>query len=92
MRFSNTLDIEQGSDGLRLCCNSCKHPIAGTDRNWKHGAILIERPAHELEGPYRTGRDLLLRHFSCARCGALLDTEMALPGEPWIDDRLLDQQ
>jgi acetone carboxylase gamma subunit len=28
----------------------------------------------------------MLRQFGCPGCGALLDSEMALPGEPFLDD------
>jgi acetone carboxylase gamma subunit len=88
MRFSNTLNAELRPDGMQVHCGSCEHSLGDAGKNWKHGATLHERPAHELDGPYRTGRNLLLRQFSCPRCGALLDTEMALSGDPWIEDRL----
>jgi hypothetical protein len=35
---------------------------------------------------YSVSDKVLLRRFSCGGCGALLDTEMALPGEPFLDD------
>jgi acetone carboxylase gamma subunit len=28
----------------------------------------------------------MLRQFCCPACGALLDTETALPGDPFLDD------
>ena len=31
-------------------------------------------------------RQAILRQFGCPGCGALLDSEMALPGEPFLDD------
>jgi acetone carboxylase gamma subunit len=35
---------------------------------------------------YTGARDAMLRQFGCPACGALLDSEMALPGEPFLDD------
>jgi acetone carboxylase gamma subunit len=90
MRFTNTLEVSAGPKGHQFRCAACKHLVCGDGRNWKHGASLTERSARELRGPYSTGRDLILRQFSCPGCGALLDTEMALPGDPWLEDRLLD--
>lgn len=88
MRFSNTLRIECGSSGLQVCCAGCGSKLGLASDNWKKGAALVERPVNEMPGPYQTARDLLLRQFSCPNCGVLLDTELALPGEPWLEDRL----
>jgi acetone carboxylase gamma subunit len=35
---------------------------------------------------YDSADKVLLRRFYCPGCGALLDSEMALPGEPFLDD------
>jgi acetone carboxylase gamma subunit len=35
---------------------------------------------------YTGASEAILRHFGCPGCGALLDSEMALPGEPFLDD------
>lgn len=89
MRYSNTLSIEKTAGAMRVICAACKQDLAAADASWKRQAALQEHPAHELPGPYRTGQGLLLRQFSCPGCGALLDTELALPGEPFLEDRLL---
>ncbi len=38
---------------------------------------------------YTTIDDLLLREFMCPGCGALLDSEVALPGDPFLKDRVM---
>ena len=37
---------------------------------------------------YTTDERLLLREFACPGCGGLLDTEIALPGDPFLEDSL----
>jgi acetone carboxylase gamma subunit len=32
--------------------------------------------------------EVVLRRFSCPECGALLDTETAMPDDPFLDDVL----
>ena len=35
---------------------------------------------------YTTNNTFLLREFVCPGCGALLDSEIALPGDPFLED------
>jgi acetone carboxylase gamma subunit len=88
MRFSNSLNVEPGPGGMQVHCSACRQALGPAGGNWKEGATRRETPARDLDGPYCTGQGLLLRQFCCPGCGALLDTEMALPGEPLLDDRL----
>ena len=37
---------------------------------------------------YTTGETVVLRRFFCPQCSALLDTETALVGDPYLDDVL----
>jgi len=37
---------------------------------------------------YSTGEMVVLRRFFCPQCSALLDTETALAGDPYLDDVL----
>ena len=89
MRYSNTLYLKKHADGVQVTCSACDRALAPADDSWKKSAALTELPANQLPGPYRTGQGLLLRQFCCPQCGALLDTELALPGEPFLEDRIL---
>ena len=40
--------------------------------------------------PYSGGERVVLRRFACPACGALLDSETALPEDPFLDDVLFD--
>ena len=88
MRLSNTLHVATGKSGTDVICTACDKVLAAATESWKKASALTERPANELPGPYRTGQGLLLRQFCCPYCGALLDTELALAGEPFLEDRL----
>jgi acetone carboxylase gamma subunit len=88
MRFSNTLKIEKDATGARVLCAACDAVLAPTSQNWRQGATLQTQAVEALGGPYSTGRNLILRQFVCPQCGQLLDSELALPSDPWIDDRL----
>ena len=47
---------------------------------------LIVRDAGAAGESYAAGEQVLLRRFFCPGCGALLDTETALPGDPFLND------
>lgn len=85
LSYSPTLVARNG----RIACRACDHELADVGAAWKEHAALDERALHEAGGQtYRTDGDVLLRQFCCPGCGALLDTETALPGEPFLFDRL----
>ena len=60
--------------------------------NWKEQASLSEQPMQNLGQPYSTDQQVMLRSFSCPGCGVLLDTETAIPGDPFLFDKLLINQ
>lgn len=70
-------------------CRGCDGKPGGGDGNWKESAVLQETPIQSLGGPYASGGEVMLRSFSCPDCGVLLDTETAMQGDPYLDDRLL---
>jgi acetone carboxylase gamma subunit len=73
----------------RTCCRACGHAVAPLDAAWKDHAVLDERPIAEVGGPvFATDGGVLLRRFFCPGCGGLLDSETALPGEPFLIDRV----
>ncbi len=86
-RLSAALEIEAGE----IRCRKCAHALGPGGAPWKHAAALDESPLRQAAGaPYSGGGEsVILRHFSCPGCGALLDTETALPGDPFLDDVVL---
>ena len=84
---SPTLEIRKTGEGDRICCRNCAHPLAPSGESWKSSSIVSESPTDRLccEADNGTGATIL-RLFVCRNCGALLDSETALPGEPFLDD------
>ena len=49
--------------------------------------VLLETPLKQTPGTtYATAHGVLFRRFCCPGCAALLDTETALPGAPFLND------
>jgi acetone carboxylase gamma subunit len=82
-RISESLFVEAG----KICCTACSHPLAPAGTGWKQGAALSTIPVRALPG---TGSNVeprvVLRRFACPKCGHLLDTEVALPEDPFLED------
>ncbi|MGD9914532.1 MAG: acetone carboxylase subunit gamma [Rhizobiaceae bacterium] len=88
--YSPTLVINRTPAGARIACRACGHEIAGADDVWKEHAILDEQPLGGAGGEiFRTEGSVLLRRFYCPSCATTLDTETALPGEPFLIDRVV---
>ncbi|MDH7799221.1 MULTISPECIES: hypothetical protein [unclassified Beijerinckia] len=84
-RMSLKLEITDG----HVCCAHCRKSICSTEKIWKEHSALSETPAADLPGQgLGIGLDVMIRQFSCKQCGALLDTEVALSGDPFLNDRL----
>lgn len=82
-RLAEGLVLAEG----RIRCRECGQDLGPAGRPWKSSARLIERPMAGAGGiAYSARDDVLLRRFCCPGCGALLDTETALPGDPFLDD------
>ena len=82
-RLSSSLEIEAGE----IRCRKCAHALGPAGHPWKQAAALSETPMKGAAGsPYSGGDRVLLRRFSCPACGALLDSETAMPGDPFLDD------
>ena len=87
-RMSSTLHIA----GTEIRCSACEHAIAEAGSPWKQAASLSETPMRGAAGvPYSGGERVVLRRFACPGCGALLDTETALPEDPFLNDVLFDR-
>ncbi len=84
---SPTLEICKTAEGDRICCRNCGHPLAPSGHPWKPSSIVNELPTDGLSFEADTGAAAtILRLFICRGCGALLDSETALPGEPFLED------
>ncbi|QDZ01303.1 hypothetical protein FQ775_13445 [Nitratireductor mangrovi] len=88
--WSPTLVSMAGSKGRVVACRACSTPICATEAVWKEHAVLQEMPLRQAGGSAfgSAGEDVVLRRFFCASCGASLDSEVALRGEPFLFDRL----
>jgi acetone carboxylase gamma subunit len=82
-RISASLFAENG----QICCASCSAALAPTNAGWKHQAALSTVSVAALPGAgSNVETRLVLRRFSCPHCGHLLDTETALPDDPFLED------
>ncbi len=86
--LSQTLAVEDRDTGAAVCCRGCGHALGPVNRPWKPAAVLRARPLREVGAVFTADPALLLREFVCPGCGALLDSEIALPDDPYLDDRL----
>ncbi|MDA0262385.1 MAG: hypothetical protein O3A21_09360 [Proteobacteria bacterium] len=88
-RFSHTLLVNDDPAGAQVCCRGCDHPLAANGTPWKPGAKLVESPVNGFGGEgWTAGARVVLRQFVCPNCGTLLDTETALPEDPFLNDVL----
>ena len=86
-RVSETLTLERGS----ICCGSCGHKLAPSGTSWKKNAALSTIAVKELPGAASAiDTRVVLRRFACPACAFLLDTETALPEDPFLEDVLTD--
>jgi acetone carboxylase gamma subunit len=82
-RISPTLTAKGG----KICCAACDYTLASIRESWKeHAAVSVVR-VKELPGA-GAGLDerVVLRKFACPNCARLLDTETALPEDPFLED------
>lgn len=87
---SAVVKLQQRRNGehYEVTCADCGGLLSRDARPWKSQAQLRERALVEVMPTYATRAGLVLREFGCPHCGALLDTETALRGEPWLLDIL----
>lgn len=87
--YSPTLVMKGTGKARRIACRACDHDIASVDGIWKEHAVLDEQPLGQAGGEtFRIDGNVLLRRFYCPSCGTTLDAETALPGEPFLIDRV----
>ena len=86
-RVSETLNIRTMPEGVRICCRSCAHALAPAGHAWKPSSVIHEMSTDAAVGAdSMEGAATILRLFICPSCRAVLDSETALPGEPFLDD------
>lgn len=85
-RISASVAVKEG----QAVCAACGHDLGPATKPWKDHAQRREIPLAQAGGQaYDTGHEgVLLRHFYCPGCAALLDTETAMAGDPALDDIL----
>ncbi|MBD9375441.1 hypothetical protein IB238_22740 [Rhizobium sp. ARZ01] len=90
--WSPTLVSKTGDGGQRyIACRQCGTAICPTSAEWKAHAVLSEEPLARSGAAFSGVSEVLqLRRFFCASCGTTLDTEMAMPGEPFLVDRIME--
>ena len=87
--FSPTLVLNGQASARRIACRACGCNLGAASGVWKEQAVLDEKPLGDAGGEaFRTDSPVLLRRFYCPSCGATLDVETALPGEPFLLDRV----
>lgn len=91
--ISPTLVIREVENEKKICCAACGYVLASARQGWKQATAVTEMPTEILVYEPETGEqaDTILRLFSCRGCGALLDTETALPKEPFLDDIVIPE-
>jgi acetone carboxylase gamma subunit len=82
-RISPTLIAKGGM----ICCLGCGHGLSKTGTSWKTHATMTSVPFHTLPGASAgLHAGVLLRQFGCPKCWRLLDSETALPEDPFLED------
>lgn len=82
-RISETLVVEAG----KILCARCSHALSAVATNWKRKAALTTVPLKSLPGAgSAVEAQVVLRRFACPGCGSLLDTETAMPDDPFLED------
>ncbi|MCL4744526.1 MAG: hypothetical protein KJZ83_03830 [Burkholderiaceae bacterium] len=74
-------------EGDQLRCRKCLHLVASSGGRWKTTAPMRSIACADLPGAGSSvNPEVILRQFFCPGCAALLDTEIAMPADPFLDD------
>ena len=83
-RISASLVVNESGE---IACMACGHALGPSGKPWKEAARLGETALKGAAGePYSNAANVLLRRFYCPGCAALLDSETALAGDPFLTD------
>jgi acetone carboxylase gamma subunit len=87
IRISETLEIREKSAAKHICCRGCGHALAPAGKAWKPHAKLTTLPIKKVPGSSSAvDAQAVFRQFNCPHCGRLLDSETALPEDPFLED------
>jgi acetone carboxylase gamma subunit len=87
IRISETLEIRETGAARHICCRGCGHALAPAGKLWKPQAKLSALPIKTVPGSSSAvDAQVVFRQFSCPQCGRLLDSETALPEDPFLED------
>ncbi len=87
IRISETLEIRDKGAARHICCRGCGHALAPAGKAWKPNAKLSALPIKAVPGSSSAVHaQAVFRQFSCPHCGSLLDSETALPEDPFLED------
>lgn len=90
MRMSRTLNIVNANGRRMITCSKCESHLAPADESWKKQAVLKELVMNSLGDPFSAGDEVIMRSFACPGCGALLDTEIAMQNDTFLEDRIFE--
>jgi len=90
MQLTQSLKIDGRGDKAKISCQDCQHDFGPQSTNWKNTAHMTEQPMNSMGTPYTTGEGVLLRSFSCPTCGLLLDTELAMTEDEFLEDIIFE--
>jgi len=72
-----------------VVCSHCNFRLSERGTAWKDNATVDVKSFVTISGSSSSvNQDAILREFTCPECGTLLDTETALPGDPFLNDIL----
>jgi acetone carboxylase gamma subunit len=82
-RISPSLRAKDG----KICCAACDQALSPVGKGWKRHARLSMIPVKDMPGASMgLHARVVIRRFSCPNCLHLLDSETALPEDPFLDD------
>jgi len=85
--FSGSIHVTGSGNDRELGCRGCGRSLAKLGEPWKQNATMKEVPMQGAGGgAYDSAEHVVLRQFYCPGCGALLDSETAMTGDPFLND------
>ncbi len=85
--LSGSLAVVEIDGNRTIACRACDRPLAAMGQPWKPNAHVRHVPMSGAGGQaYASSDHVMLRQFCCPGCGALLDSETAMAGDPFLND------